>query len=119
MTITTGVSVIFLLVGRILFGGLLAVTDFRSHTDMSELVQVAQTKGVPAPTPSVTVSNSLLVGGSAILVTPMIHNFWTVQADQREREKQAFEKGIMLLGAALVSLVVSGEPWAYSLTIGV
>ncbi|WP_438267500.1 hypothetical protein [Haladaptatus halobius] len=50
-----------------------------------------------------------------LLVTPMMHDFWAVPEEQRENEMQHFQKGIMLLGAALVFLVLGDETWAYAL----
>jgi putative oxidoreductase len=45
----------------------------------------------------------------------MMHDFWAVPEEQRENEMQHFQKGIMLLGAALVFLVLGDETWAYAL----
>lgn len=137
MAFAAGAGAILLLIGRILFGGVLAYIGLSNFTDTTEMAEYAQAKGVPAAGFGVIASNVLLVlGGLGILVgvypviaagmaavfflfvTPMMHDFWAVPEEQRENEMAHFQKGTMLLGASLMFLVLGGETWAYALNIG-
>lgn len=110
MALATGAGAIFLLIGRILFGGVLAYIGLSNFTDSSEMAEYAQSKGVPAASFGVIVSNVLLVLGGVgillgvypmiaagmvavffLLVTPMMHDFWAVPAEQRENEMAHFQ----------------------------
>lgn len=108
-------------VGRALFGGILAVMAIDNLRNLDERIGYAESKGAPAPEWSVPgVSVALLLGsvgvtlwrlpaaaGAAIAgffaaVTPMMHDFWTIDDDQqRQQEFFQFVKNAALFGAAL------------------
>ena len=138
MAIETGLGGVLVLVGRLLFGGLLAFQGLNHFMNVDEMAGYAEGKGVPAPRFGVVASGvMLLLGGLGILlgvypvvaagmlavffilVTPVMHDFWAVPEDQQQDEMVDFIKNVELLGASLVFLVLGGETWAYALNIGI
>jgi uncharacterized membrane protein YphA (DoxX/SURF4 family) len=137
MAIDTGLAAILLLVGRVLFGGLLVFQGLNHFMDVEGMTGYAEMKGLPAPGFSVIASGVMLVlGGLGIVlgVYPAIaagtlvvflfvaavtmHNFWAVPEDQQQNEMVQFIKNVELAGAALVFLALSGEAWAYAVGVG-
>lgn len=137
MAVESGVAGILLLVGRVLFGGLLAFQGLNHFSNLESMTGYAQAKGVPAARFGVVASGVMLVlGGVAIvlgaypvvaagmlatfflLVTPVMHDFWAVAEENRQDEMINFLKNVELLGASLVFLVLGGQSWAYALDIG-
>lgn len=137
MALGTGLDAILLLVGRILFGGLLLVGGLNHFLNASEMTAMADSKGVPVASAGVFASGALLtLGGLGILlgvyprvaagmltvfflaVTPMMHNFWAISEEDQQTEMAHFLKNIELLGASLVFFALGGETWAYALNIG-
>ncbi|GAD51933.1 terminal quinol oxidase subunit [Halarchaeum acidiphilum MH1-52-1] len=127
----------FFLVGRLIFGLVLAYTSINHFTATDYMAQYAEAKGVPAPKAGVIVSGIvLLLGGLAIVVwafpvvaaallaiflvvsAVMVHNYWAVPEDQRDDEQTAFLKNIGLTGGALVFLSLGGLTVAYGLNVG-
>lgn len=127
----------FLLAGRLLFGGVLALMGLNHFTDLDGMTDYADAKGVPAPRLAVVGSGVLLVlGGAGIVLgvypglaaaavaaflaaaTPRMHDFWNAPADQREVEMTNFLKNAALLGGALAFLALGGETWAYAVNAG-
>lgn len=109
--------------GRVLFGCVLAFTAIDNLRDLEEMTGYAESKGVPAADQLVPfASGMLLVGsigitlgrfprlaGSAVAaflagVTPMMHDFWNLDAEQREQQLIHFLKNTALLGGALFFL---------------
>lgn len=66
-----------------------------------------------------------LVGAAAValfllVVTPVMHDFWTVEdPDRRQAELTNVLKNATLFGAALVLGALSGTAWPYALNLGV
>ena len=137
MALDAGLAAVFLLVGRVLFGGLLAFQGLNHFLDLEGMSGYAEMKGIPAPRFGVIASGVMLVfGGLGILAgvypalaagaiavflvvtTPTMHDFWAVPEEQAQDEMVNFLKNVELLGAALVFLALSGEPWAYAVGIG-
>lgn len=135
--VESGIAAVALLVGRVLFGGLLAVQGLSHFTGTEEMAGYAQAKGLPAPRVSVLASGGLLVAGGLALVVGILpgvaagavalflvvsavamHDFWAVPEDQQQDEMVQFMKNIELAGAALVFLAVSTLEWGYALGIG-
>jgi len=135
--VESGVAAIALLVGRVLFGGLLAFQGLNHFMQTDAMTGYAQAKGLPAPRFSVLASGGLLVGsglGIATGILPAIaagaaalflvvtavtmHDFWAVPEDQQEDEMVQFIKTVELAGAALVFLAISGLDWGYAVGIG-
>ena len=121
--------IVLFLVGRILLGGYFLYNGINHFLALGFMAQYAGSKGVPAPELAVLVSGLLLlVAGSSIVlglfpkigiacaaiffvgVTPMMHDFWAVPAEQQMAEMVNFTKNVALLGATLM-LVAVPEPW--------
>jgi putative oxidoreductase len=136
MAIDAGLGAVGFLIARVLMGGLLAFQGLNHFQNADAMSGYAQSKGVPAARASVLLSGGLLIfGGLGIVLgafpaiaagavavfllvtTPMMHDFWAVSEDQQQAEMTNFIKNVELLGAALVFLVLSSDPWAYALNV--
>lgn len=135
-TVTGGIA---FLVGRLVFGLVLAFMGLNHFMNTGEMAQYAESKGVPAVTAGVLVSGLLLVfGGLSIItgvypvvgaafialfmlvVTPVMHDFWTVDdPEQRQAEMTNFMKNAVIFGASLVIMELGGTTWPLALNIGV
>jgi len=112
------------LIGRILYGGILAFMGINHFTEVEQMAGYAEFKGVPAPKLAVLGSGALLVIGGLSLVlgifplvgiialsiffvgvTPVMHNFWTQEGEDQQSEMIQFLKNFALLGAALMLLI--------------
>ncbi|WP_134670112.1 DoxX family protein [Halorussus marinus] len=130
----TGVEGIALLVGRVLFGGVVAFMGFNHFVQTEQMTGYAEFKGLPAPTLSVLGSGAVLVAGglgvlagafpvaSAVAVAAFLllsavtmHDFWAVPDDQRQDEMTQFLKNVALAGGAVVVAAVGTQAWAYDL----
>ncbi len=137
MALDAGLAAVLLLVGRVLFGGLLAFQGLNHFRNLDGMAGYAEVKGVPAPRFGVVASGVVLVlGGLGIalgvfpalaagalavfflVVTPTMHDFWAVPEDQKQDEMVQFIKNAELLGASLLFLALSGETWAYAVGVG-
>ena len=133
----TGGEGVALLVGRVLFGGVLAFMGVNHFLQTADMAGYAAHKGIPAPRAAVLLSGGVLVlGGVGIVlgVFPLVaavaialfllgsallmHDFWSVPADQRQTELTQFLKNVVMAGAALVIAAVSTQTWAFSAGIG-
>jgi putative oxidoreductase len=124
---------ILFLAGRLLFGGLFVYNGVNHFRNYAAIRGYCAYKRVPMPGASAIISGVwLLVAGSSVVagfrpelglvlialfllvVTPMIHDFWTV-ADPAQRlgETINFTKNAALMGAALMMLLLP-RPWPYS-----
>ena len=126
------------LVGRLVFGVLLAFMGLNHFTEIDGMSGYAEAKGVPAPRLAVVASGLVLVlGGVSIVlgvypllgavalalfflaVTPVMHDFWSVEDPaQRQAELTDFLKNATLFGAVLVFVALSGSAWPYALNVG-
>lgn len=125
------------LVGRVLFAGVLAFMSVNHFTNTDEMAGYAESKGVPLPKIAVVGGGVLLLAGAVSIVlgvyptvgavlialffvgvTPVMHDFWSVDGEQRQQEMIQFLKNTALLGAALVFLSLGGAAWPYSLGVG-
>ncbi|MFC4990542.1 DoxX family protein [Saliphagus infecundisoli] len=137
MVLETTIGGLVFLVGRVVFGVLLAFQGLNHFQNTEAMSGYAQSKGIPAPRASVLLSGGMLIfGGFGIVLgafpviaagavaifllvtTPMMHDFWAVPEDQQQSEMTHFIKNVELFGASLVFLVLSSESWAYALNIG-
>lgn len=126
-----------LLVGRVLFGGVLAFMGVNHFLDLEGQAAYAEMKGIPQPTAAVAGSGLLLVLGGLgvvvgafaglaslalvvffLVVTPVMHDFWAAPEEQADQEMAQFLKNVVILGGALVFLALSSEPWGYALNVG-
>ncbi len=124
------------LIGRIVFGGFFLYNGINHFMQRKSLAQYAQAKNVPAPEGAVSATGVMqAVGGASILlgikpklgalaiigflagVSPMMHNFWSVEdPGQRMNDMINFSKNLALLGAALALMSVE-EPWPASVPV--
>lgn len=119
----------FFRMGRILYGGILAMMAADGLANTEERAEYAAAKGVPLPAVSNVVAHALLlVGGLGIALwripavaasaaatfflgaTPAMHDFWTIDDPEQKQQQQIhFLKNAALLGTALVFLGVANE----------
>ena len=121
------------LLGRLIFGGFFLFSGVNHFLSVASMAQYTGAKGVPMPELAVVATGVLLCAGALSIllglwphagaaclilflavVTPTMHNFWTV-ADpaQRMMEMANFMKNTALLGSALMLMGVP-TPWPYS-----
>ena len=131
-----GADLAFLL-GRLLFGGVLAFTGLNHFADTESMVAYADAKGIPAASLAVPFSGGMLVfGGLGIALgafpalaagavalfllvsTPTMHDFWAAPEEQQQTEMTQFLKNVALLGGALFFLALSGSAWPYAVGVG-
>jgi uncharacterized membrane protein YphA (DoxX/SURF4 family) len=127
-----------LLVARVGFGGVLAFMGVNHLLNADEMSGYAASKGVPFASVLVPATGFQLVFGGLgialgvypvlaagaiavflLVTTPVMHDFWTVEDPQeRQSEMTDFLKNVALTGAAVGFLVLGGEPWLYSVGMG-
>lgn len=137
MVFETGLSALFFLVGRILFGAVLAYMGLGHFLGADQMAGYAEMKGVPAPRASVLLSGGtlafggilivlgaypLLAGGAVatfmLLVTPKMHDFWAIEdPEQRQSDLINFQKNVVIFGAALVFMTLASEAWPYAVDL--
>jgi putative oxidoreductase len=116
------INAVTFLIGRIMFGGFFIASGLNHFTKRAMYTQYAASKHVPSPGASIVVSGLMLVlGGASVLfglwpriglvlillflalVTPKMHNFWTISdPNQRMAETVNLMKNLALFGAALL-----------------
>lgn len=135
--VLTGFEDVFLVLGRVLFGGVIAFMGLNHFLQTDEMTGYAQYKGLPAPRLSVLGSGVVLVLGglgivlevfpaiSALAVTVFLvvsavtmHDFWAVGEDQQQDELTSFLKNLTMAGGGLAIAAISTQPWAFGLGIG-
>lgn len=113
---------------RLLFGSGLAVLALRNFTNLEGRIAYADAKGVPFAEKLVPAGSGLLLGGGVgiglwklprlaaasvatffVGVTPLMHDFWAVDADSRGEELTSFLQNVALLGAALAFFKQASE----------
>ncbi|CQH56643.1 DoxX domain protein [Halobacterium hubeiense] len=127
---------VLLVVGRVLFGGVLAFTGLNHFTQTEQMAGYAEYKGLPAPKFSVLASGALLIlGGLGVIVgvfpvvaaialaafllvsAVIMHDFWAVPDDQRQDEVNSFLKNVSLAGGSLVVAAVASGGWPLSIGV--
>jgi uncharacterized membrane protein YphA (DoxX/SURF4 family) len=125
------------LLARALFGlvlGYLAIGNLLSYEDT---VAYARSKGAPLAGVTVPATSLLLLGGATAIaigaypalgalavivfllgVTPVMHDFWTLEGMDRQNEQVAFLKNVGLLAGALFVLALSSVEWRYAMGLG-
>jgi putative oxidoreductase len=124
------------LIGRLVFGGFFLYNGINHLKQRKQLAQYAKTKNVPMAEAVVAATGVALIGGGTSIllgvkpklgtaaiagflagVSPVMHNFWSVQEPgQRLNEMINFSKNMALLGSAL-ALMGMDEPWPMSIPI--
>ena len=122
------------LAGRVLFGGLFLFNGLNHLLHYEGTRGYIAYKKVPLPAAATIVSAVWLLAGGAsvvagfrpeiglclivaflIVVTPKMHDFWTVtDPTQRMGQFINFQKNVALAGAALMMWAIP-RPWPYSL----
>lgn len=129
----TGAEGIILVIGRTLFGGIIAFTGLNHFMQTSEMTGYARHKGLPAPKLGILASGTVLIlgglsiilgvlpvlgavaiGGFLIIAALIFHDFWAVPEDQQQTEMTQFLKNIALAGSALIIAAIGPQKWAYS-----
>lgn len=107
-------------IGRLLFGGSLAALAFGNFKEIEAMIGYAESKDVPEADRLVPFSSGMLAFGSLAIVlwrvprlaagaiaaflvgvTPLMHDFWTMEGQERDTEMANFLQNVALLGAAL------------------
>ena len=121
------------LLGRMLFGGYFIMSGINHFKQTKQLAQYAGAKGVPKPDAAVRATGAVLIaGGTSILlglkpklgtaaivgflagVSPIMHDFWNEDAEQRMNDMINFTKNLALVGGATALMAVE-EPWPASI----
>ena len=137
LQLDAGSNGIGFLLGRVLFGAVLAFMGVNHFLNVDGMTGYADAKGLPAPRLAVVFSGGMLLfGGLGVAVgayptlaagaialfllvsTPTMHDFWAVPEEQQQAEMTNFLKNVALLGGALVFLALSGSTWPYAVGIG-
>ncbi|MDS0282208.1 DoxX family protein [Haloarcula onubensis] len=114
--------------GRLLYGGILAMMAVDGLQNADERAAYAEAKGVPMPEVSNKAAHGLLLFGGAgvalwklprlaalavasffVGVTPMMHDFWAADEDEKQQEQINFLKNAALLGTALALFGVASR----------
>ncbi|WP_435185366.1 DoxX family membrane protein [Halobellus sp. EA9] len=138
LQLDAGSNGVALLLGRLLFGLVLAFMGLNHFQSADQLAGYAEAKGIPAGRASVLFSGGMLLAGGLgiaigafpalsagaialflVVSTPTIHDFWAVPEEQQQSEMTNFLKNVALLGGALVFLALSGTAWPYALNVGI
>ena len=123
------------LIGRALFGGFFIMSGVKHFQQQKQMAQFAAAKKVPKPDLAVKATGTMLiVGGASILlgikpklgtlavmgflagVSPVMHDFWNEDAEQRTNDMINFTKNIALAGGAMALMAVE-EPWPASVPV--
>jgi uncharacterized membrane protein YphA (DoxX/SURF4 family) len=126
------------LLGRVLFGALLAFTGVNHFQNVDAMTGYAEAKGLPLPRVGVVGSGVVLIaGGLGIVagVAPVLaagalavflvaaavlfHDFWAAPEEERQNEMNHFVKNVVMAGGALTLLTAGPTVWTYGLGVGV
>ena len=126
---------VLFLVGRLIAGGFYIKSGVNHFLHLDDMTGYAKSKKVPLAKWGVMVSGlMLLLGGVSVLlgaytkigvflislfllaVNVKMHNFWTLDQEQKRAEKMNFMKNLALLGSALMWLAITA-PWPLSLSL--
>lgn len=116
------------LLARLVFGGVLAFTAIDNLRELDDNIAYAENNDAPQPELTVPfASGALLVGSIGIMLwrvprlaalsvltflvptTPIMHDFWAVDDDQKEMQMIQFLKNLALIGGALAFFVLGGR----------
>lgn len=121
------------LAGRAIVAVVLGFLALGNLLDLEASVGYADHKGVPAASVAVPIGSLALLAGSLALllgvyprlgaavvigflavVTPAMHDFWTMSGQEREAELAQFLKNVALVGTALAFLAIDPATWPYA-----
>ncbi|MFB6254136.1 MAG: DoxX family protein [Halobacteriaceae archaeon] len=138
MAIDTLFAGVTFLLGRLLFGGIIAFMGLNHFLNREDMIGYATHKGIPAPQVAVLGSGFLLVtsgigiivglfeivaaigiAGFLIISAITMHDFWNINdPEQQQTEMTQFLKNVALAGGALILLAIGGINWPYAVTLG-
>lgn len=125
------------LLSRVLFALVIGYLALGNLLDLESSVGYAKSKGAPLATISVPLGSlGLIAGALAVLtgvypalgalaviaflvpITVIMHDFWTMEGQDRQNERIHFLKNIGLIGSALVFLALSTVAWPLAVGMG-
>jgi uncharacterized membrane protein YphA (DoxX/SURF4 family) len=137
MVVDSGLPAVGFLLGRALFALVVGYLALGNLLDLEASVGYARSKGAPLASLTVPLGSLGLVAGSlAVLlgvypglgalavvvflvpITLVMHDFWTMEGQDRQNEQIHFLKNVGLLGIALVFLALSAASWPLAVGVG-
>ncbi|MBX0324377.1 DoxX family protein [Halomicroarcula sp. F13] len=137
MAFSSALSGAAFLFGRILFALVIGYLALGNLLDLEASVGYAKSKGAPLASVTVPVGSLGLVAGAlAVLVgvypalgaiavvgflipiTVVMHDFWTMEGQDRQNEQIHFLKNVGLIGSALIFLALSTLSWPFAVGVG-
>ena len=125
------------LISRILFALVVGYLALGNLLDLESSVGYAESKGAPLASISVPLGSlGLIAGALAILagiypalgavaviaflvpITIIMHDFWTMEDQDRQNEQIHFLKNVGLIGSTFVFLALSTVSWPLAVGIG-
>jgi putative oxidoreductase len=119
------------LIGRIALAAIFVLSGLQKLVDFTGTVSMIAGAGVPLPMVAAAVAVVIELGGGLaifagwmtrvaalaivvflIIVSPIFHNFWTMQGDERMLNQVMFLKNVSMLGGFL--LLMAFGPGRYS-----
>jgi len=136
MVFDSTLSGVAFLLGRALFALVVGYLAFGNLLDLEASVGYAQSKGAPLASVTVPLGSLGLVAGSlAVLlgvypalgtlavvaflvpITGIMHDFWTLEGQDRQNEQIHFLKNVGIAGGAFVFAALSTVAWPYAVGV--
>ena len=124
MALTSMLSGVAFLLGRVLFALTVGYLALGNLFALESSVGYAKSKGAPLASLTVPLGSlGLIAGALAVIaflvpITAIMHDFWTMEGHERQNEQIHFLKNIGLLGGALVFLALSTMSWPLAVGMG-
>jgi putative oxidoreductase len=137
MVFDSALSEVAFLLARLLFALVVGYLALGNLLDLESAVGYAQSKGVPLAGLSVPLGSLGLVAGALSVlagvypalgalavavfllpITVIMHDFWTMDGQDRQNEQIHFLKNVGLVGGALMFLSLSSTAWPLAAGIG-
>lgn len=123
---------------RLLFGVVIGYLAVGNLLDLDQSIGYAEHKGVPVAAVSVPLGSlglfagalavltgiypgvgALVVIGCLVPITGLMHDFWTLDGEDRQNERIHFLKNVGLIGTAVVFVALSTVPWPLAVSISI
>ena len=137
MVFSSALSETAFLASRLLFALVVGFLALGNLLDLESSVGYAKSKGAPLATINVPLGSiGLIAGALAVLtgiypavgalavvaflvpITVIMHDFWTMEGQDRQNEQVHFLKNIGLLGVTLIMLALSTTTWPLAVGLG-
>lgn len=137
MVLDSGAAGAAFLLGRLSFALVIGYLALGNLLDLDSAVGYARSKGAPLAWITVPLGSvGLIAGAMAVIagiypavgalavvvflvpITAIMHDFWTMEGQDRQNEQIHFLKNVGLIGSALVILALSTVNWPYAVGIG-